>query len=148
MRGKHPCYLTVTTVAHVNLRYVKERKSRDLDDCLIKIQQCEDELNEGNERLEACRGAIKTIEREIGESGASNTNLRENIRVRKLQKDILDIQAQIDTYDVEEAARARRNFNAQWEKRKEEENQLNTAVRISSLMMPTSFPPLLNVAPV
>lgn len=118
----------MSTVAETNPRFVKERKQRDLDECLIKIDQCEQELGEAEARLEACRTSIKQIEREISESGASNTNLRENIRVRKLKKDILEIQAQIDQFDVEEAARARRNFNAQWEKRNEEQSQLNTKV--------------------
>ncbi|KAJ2934603.1 hypothetical protein H1R20_g2487, partial [Candolleomyces eurysporus] len=105
-------------------RYVKERKSRDLDECVLKIRQCEEELGATEKTLEDCRDKVKAIEREISESGASNTNLRENLRVRKLQKEIVEIQAKIDQFDVEEAARAKRNFETQWAKRHGEENRL------------------------
>ncbi|RXW22871.1 hypothetical protein EST38_g2975 [Candolleomyces aberdarensis] len=108
-------------------RYVKERKARDLDECVLKIRQCEEELVATEKTLEDCRDKVKGIEREISESGASNTNLRENLRVRKLQKEIVEIQAKIDQFDVEEAARAKRNFETQWAKRHGEENRLKEA---------------------
>lgn len=109
-------------------RYVKERKARDLDECLIKIQQVEDEVAEATSNLEASRMVIKKAEREISESNATFANIRDNRRVRKLQKEIVDIQAKIEACDVEEAARAKRNYESQWAKRNAEEERLNNRV--------------------
>ncbi|KAG2001813.1 RAD50 [Coprinopsis cinerea AmutBmut pab1-1] len=106
-------------------RYARDKRDRLLEECIENIKQCKEHQGEATSRLQGCREAIKVIEKEINEAGASQTNLRENIRVRKLQKEILEIQAEIESYDVEEAAKARRNFQDQWEKRKEKEERLN-----------------------
>jgi DNA repair protein RAD50 len=71
---------------------------------------------------------VKAIEKEINASGASVANYRENIRVRKLAKEIRDTQTEIDSYDMEEAARARRNFQDKYGPAKERENALHTSV--------------------
>ncbi|TFK24963.1 P-loop containing nucleoside triphosphate hydrolase protein [Coprinopsis marcescibilis] len=109
-------------------RYARDKRDRSLDDCVVKIQQCKEEQGEANTKIQDCRDAIKAIEKEINEAGASQTNLRENLRVRKLQKEIVDIQSQIDSYDVEEAAKAKRNFQEQWDKKKDKLDRLNKAV--------------------
>jgi DNA repair protein RAD50 len=45
-----------------------------------------------------------------------------------LQREILDIQAEIESHDVEEAAKSRKNFQEQWGQRKEKEEELNNTV--------------------
>lgn len=72
---------------------------------------------------------VKAIDKEINASGASLANYRENVRVRKLVKEIIDTQTEIDSHDMEEAGRARRNFEAKYGPAKEKENALHTSVR-------------------
>lgn len=85
-------------------------------------------MNEAGARLEDCRRRIKAVEKEISDAGASNANLRENIRIRKLRKNIAEWGRQIQSLDVEEAAKAKENFEKHWPRMKEEEVQLNTEV--------------------
>ncbi|KAH6912703.1 AAA domain-containing protein [Coprinopsis sp. MPI-PUGE-AT-0042] len=106
-------------------RYIREKRDRGLEECTTEIKRCKEEQAEVNEKVHACRDAIRAIEKEINEAGASQGNLRENLRVRKLQKEILDIQAEIESHDVEEAAKARKNFQDQWAEKKQKEEELN-----------------------
>lgn len=76
---------------------------------------------------------IAKIEKEINESGASVANYRDNIRVRKLRKEIAETQTEIDSHDMEDAARARRNFQEKYAIAKEKENNLHTAVSLFNL---------------
>ncbi|KAG5648426.1 hypothetical protein DXG03_005000 [Asterophora parasitica] len=107
-------------------RYVKEKRALELEACTRNIDHHDHELKRVNEAIDAARETIKAIDKEINASGASVANLRDNIRVRKLAKEIVDTQAEIDSYDVEEAAKAKRNFEDKYGKAKEKENQLHT----------------------
>jgi len=86
-------------------------------------------LQELNNQLEASREIISGIEKEIHESGASLSNLRDNIIARNLAKDIAKTQAEINSYDMEEAGKARRNYDEKYEPAKQREKQLHEAVR-------------------
>ena len=79
--------------------------------------------------LETARGTIAVIDREVNESNASMTNLRENIRVRKLEKEIETTQAEIDAMDMEEAAKARRQFDLKYNLEKQRETEMQSKVR-------------------
>ncbi|RDB18009.1 DNA repair protein rad50 [Hypsizygus marmoreus] len=108
-------------------RYVKERRGRQLEECAQNIEQHDIELRRLSDDIDAAREAIKEIDKEINASGASVANYRDNIRVRKLAKEIIDTQTEIDSHDMEEAAKARRNFEEKYGKAKEKENALHTA---------------------
>ncbi|KAI5890396.1 uncharacterized protein SCHCODRAFT_01155975 [Schizophyllum commune H4-8] len=105
-------------------RYVKEKSQRILDECSNTVEQRKVEINELSERVEAQRRVIEKIDKEINESGASQASLRENIRVRKMQKEIVEIQTEIDKVDMEEIARSRRAFKDQYKPAKEKETEL------------------------
>lgn len=79
-------------------------------------------------QAEEVRQAISLIEKEINESGASMANLRANIRVRKLQRDIAATEAEISAYDMEEAARAKRIFQEKYQAEKQKETELQSKV--------------------
>ncbi|KAG6818307.1 hypothetical protein H0H93_006082, partial [Arthromyces matolae] len=105
-------------------RYVKDRRDRQLEQCEQNIERNDAEIKNFTEEIEAIRTAIAAIEKEINASGASVANYRDNIRVRKLAKEIIATQAEIDSYDMEEAAKAKRNFEEKYPKAKEKENKL------------------------
>lgn len=108
-------------------RYVKDKRARELEECANKIEQYELDIQQVNKRIEESREVVKAIDKEINASGASVANYRENIRVRKLAKEIKDTQAEIDSHDMDEAARARRNFQDKYGPAKEKENALQTS---------------------
>ncbi|KAF9013278.1 hypothetical protein BDQ17DRAFT_1386857 [Cyathus striatus] len=114
-------------------RYVKDNRGREIEACASKIEDHDNEIRSLGDQIENCREVIGRIDKEINESGASIANLRENIRVRKLAKDITDTVAEIGTHDMEEAARARRNFQEKFQPAKEKESRLQTADEFSHL---------------
>lgn len=99
-----------------------------MQECEENVKKCEADVQDLTQQLEKIRGVIAKIEKEINESGASMSNLRENIRIRKLGKEIIDMQTEIDSYDMEEAAKARRNFQEKYGAAKDQETELHTAV--------------------
>lgn len=114
--------------------YVKEKSQRILDECHNAVEQRKVEINELSERVEAQRRVIEKIDKEINESGASQASLRENIRVRKMQKEIVEIQSEIDKVDMEEIARSRRAFKDQYKPAKEKETELQGQVSRTNVM--------------
>ncbi|KAF8195567.1 AAA domain-containing protein [Pholiota molesta] len=106
-------------------RYVKEKKSRALQECTSRLEGCDMQISEIQTRMEASREAISSISREINESGATISNLRDNIIVQKLTRDIATMQAEIDSYDMEGAAKARRNYEDKYEPAKRREDKLS-----------------------
>ncbi|PPQ69607.1 hypothetical protein CVT24_001363 [Panaeolus cyanescens] len=106
-------------------RYVKEKKPNMLVDCSTQLEDCDKEIRDLKAQIEVSRECISNLDKNINESGATHSNLRDNIIVQKLNRDIAQIQAQIDSYDMEEAATARRNFEDKYEPAKERERKLH-----------------------
>ncbi|KAF4617143.1 hypothetical protein D9613_005936 [Agrocybe pediades] len=105
-------------------RYVREKKAGALEDCSSRLAECEAQLLDLQSQIETSREVINSIEKEINESEATFSNLRNNIIVQKLTRDIASTQAEIDSYDMEEAAKARRNYEDKYEPAKKKEDKL------------------------
>lgn len=111
------------------IRYVRERRGRRLQECNEKIAESESDIASLNVKLEEVRHNVEAIKSEIAESGAFVANLRENIRAQRLKREIAEMQAEIDSYDMDEIAKARRLFNEQWNVEKQKETALQSKVR-------------------
>ena len=105
----------------------------------MRLEQCDIQLGELQNQIEVCRAVISSIDREINQSGATISNLRDNIIVQKLNADIARIQSQIDSYDMEEAAKARRNYEDKYEPAKRREDKLSEVVRLPSSNLSSSL---------
>ncbi|PPQ65393.1 hypothetical protein CVT26_000018 [Gymnopilus dilepis] len=108
-------------------RYVKEKKARALEDCSSRLEQCDTQLQDLQSQIEASREIITSIDKEINESGATISNLRDNIIVHNLMRDISKTQRDMDAIDMEEAAKARRNYEDKYEPAKRREDKLGEA---------------------
>jgi hypothetical protein len=95
------------------------------------IEETDSLIKERNENIEEVRNTMAKIDKEISDSGSTIANLRENIRVRKIEKDIQRTREEIATYDMEEAAKAKRNFDSKWDVAKKTEDELKAAVNQS-----------------
>ncbi|KII86927.1 hypothetical protein PLICRDRAFT_665598 [Plicaturopsis crispa FD-325 SS-3] len=106
-------------------RYVREKRARKLKECAEQIDEHQERIRELQITIENTRNVIAKIEKEINEAGASQANLRENIRIRKLGRDIKATEEEINSYDMDEAAKSRRNFEDKYhiEKAKETDMQ-------------------------
>ncbi|GJF00265.1 DNA repair protein rad50 [Phanerochaete sordida] len=109
-------------------RYVRDRRERRLKECTAKIEELAGHISDLERQHDEAVKAEKAITKEIHESTATQANLRDNLRARKLVKNIADTQAKIETYDIEEAAKAKRLFEEQYMVEKEKETKLQGQV--------------------
>ncbi|KAL4080977.1 P-loop containing nucleoside triphosphate hydrolase protein [Scleroderma citrinum] len=107
-------------------RYIREKRGRVLAECAEKIEHYESEIHDLGLKIETVRENIASIDREINESGSSVSNLRDNLRIRKLVKDIAATQAEIDSHDMESAAKAKRNFEDRYQVEKQRETEMQS----------------------
>lgn len=119
---------TIHCLTSPNTRYVKDRRARQLTECVQNIEHRDAEIKRLSEDIETARTTIAEIEKEINASGASVANYRDNIRVRKLAKEIIETQTEMDACDMDGAAKAERNFQEKYPQMKERENRLHTNV--------------------
>lgn len=117
-------------------RYVRNKSAKALKDCTESIENLEQQIQRFVMAIEEVREAIAKLDKEINESGASVSNLRENIRMRKLVRDIVITQEEIDSYDMEEAAKAKRKFEEQYNVKKALESELQSKVGTVNLALP------------
>jgi hypothetical protein len=73
------------------------------------------------------------LDKEINEGGAALTNLRENRRLRRLQNNIQATQKKIESFDLEGASKARRNFDEKYQPEKDRETDMQQRVTYPSL---------------
>ncbi|KAF8134783.1 AAA domain-containing protein [Mycena galopus ATCC 62051] len=107
--------------------YVLKKRDQKRQEVEAKSEEVELEIKELERSLEAAREVIKTIEKEINESGSYLATLRENIRVHKLMREIKSLQDLIASQDIEGAAKAKRNFEDKYTPAKNKEMELQTA---------------------
>lgn len=109
-----------------------------MKECADNIEQYQKEIQDFVVEIEAVRDVIAKLDKEINEAGASISNLRDNIRLRQLVRDIAATQEEIDSHDMEEAAKAKRNFEDQYNVKKALETELQARVCIGSYSAPTA----------
>lgn len=110
-------------------RYVKEKRGRRLKEVTKQIEDQEEKVQELGLRLEKIRATVGEIDKEINEAGMTMANLRENIRVRRLMRELASTQAELDAIDMEEAAKAKRIWTDRWNVEKQKETELQAKVR-------------------
>jgi len=93
-----------------------------------RLQECDQTIQTLTATLEELRESKAEVEREINTGGATMSNLRDNILVRKFMADAAAIQAQIDTYDMVEAGEARKDYEEKYGPMKQCEQDLNDSV--------------------
>lgn len=101
-------------------------------ECSGKIEHYEGEITELGIKIESMRETVAGIDREINEGGSLISRLRDNIRMRRLVKDIEATQAEIDSYDMEGAAKAKRTFEDRYQVEKQRETEMQSKVGLTS----------------
>ena len=128
----------LTHLCCVFSRYTREKRDHQLKECERRIAEHESSIKELATDIESVRDTIAVIDKEVNESNASMTNLRENIRVRKITKEIDITQAEIDAMDMERAAKARRQFDQKYALEKQREMGMQSKV---GLIQPQTLVP-------
>jgi DNA repair protein RAD50 len=108
--------------------YERQRRARKLQECIQQVEDTEAQISAGQKTVDELRDDARAIEKEIHASGAIQANLRENARFRKLKREVVEIDREIAGLDLEEAGRAKRQFEAKWADAQERETKLLNVV--------------------
>ena len=92
------------------------------------METAEREIEENEQAQEGVQTSITALQKEIHENGSAMANIRDNLRIRKLRRDIADIHRQINEFDMEELARAHRQFNEKYTAEKKRESDMESEV--------------------
>ena len=109
-------------------RYVKERRARKLGECNDYVQELEHSITELSEVVRERTVAIAAIEKEKNEGDATMARYRDNIRLRKLRAELAGAREEREKYDMEEASKARRNFERTYPKMQDKLEKLKDKV--------------------
>lgn len=85
--------------------------------------------------VEQKRSRLTAVEKEINEGGATLARFQNNKRLRKLRADLVKVKTEIDKYDLEEAARAKRNFEKAFPEMEAKYNALKDKVSACPLLL-------------
>ena len=102
--------------------------ARMLQDINNPIEEKEAEVQEHALKLEQIRAKLGEIDREINEAGVTVASLRENLRFRRLKRELAVVEAELNAIDMEEAAKAKRIWTEKWTVEKQKETDLQTKV--------------------
>jgi DNA repair protein RAD50 len=109
--------------------YERQRLNRKLEECSQQVEEIQSRISEASLEVENIREAIRVIDRDINRGGSMQAALRENARFRKLKRDVGKIDRDIGELDIEEAAKAKRNFETKWSQAQQRATDLMNAVR-------------------
>ena len=123
------------------LRYSRDRTSQKLRQCINKLSELETEVQQVEGEVERFRALVQKQDNDVNAAGADLANLRENLRLRKLQREIQETKDVIKSLKLEEASKAKEQFEEKWGKAKAAENEAQARVRISVLFYRTGLSP-------
>lgn len=90
------------------------------------------DLGEGIERSKAdtlkMREEVETLGQEVSSANSTLSTLKDNIRLRKLKKDIAVTEAEMAALDLEEASKARQQFDEKYTRAKAAEEDTTRKV--------------------
>lgn len=110
---------------------MKAKGAKLLEECDETLGEMEEEIEDLKKKSEVSLTASRKLETEIAQGDADLANLRGNVRIRKMVKDIADTRTELGKIDLDDAARSRRNFESKWKEGKEEEERLNNEVGLN-----------------
>ena len=114
------------------LRYTRDRIDQKLRHCIDKLSELELEIQQVEGEVERFRALVQKQDNDVSAAGADLANLRENLRLRKLQREIQETKDVINSLKLEEASKAKEQFEEKWGKAKAAENEAQARVRITS----------------
>lgn len=93
-----------------------------------KLADIENRLGDLNQELNETQEQIDQFQQEILLNQVTMNNLQKNLNLRKLVRTIEETQAEMAKLDIEETAKARRNFDTQFAELEEKETSYHDAV--------------------
>ena len=131
--------VTILRLIPLFLRYTRDRIDQKLRHCINKLSELELEIQQVEGEVERFRALVQKQDNDVSAAGADLANLRENLRLRKLQREIQETKDVIKSLKLEEASKAKEQFEEKWGKAKAAENEAQAKVCIILLICRTSL---------
>ena len=90
------------------------------------------EIFASNEARETINGEISSLQDELARATSLKTNISSNINYRKAKKEIDEVENELETIDIEQAAKSRREFNKRYTTMMEKETQAQNSVSLAA----------------
>jgi len=116
------------------LRYARDRTDQKLRQCITNLSDLETEIQQVEREVERLRDLVQKQDNDVSAAGADLANLRENLRLKKLQREIQETKDVIKSLKLEEASKAKEQFEEKWGKAKAAENEAQARVCIYLLI--------------
>jgi DNA repair protein RAD50 len=114
-------------------RYIAEGNDRKIRENESQIEDLKREMTAATEARAAVETNLQATLAELAKSESLRSNIIQNIRYRKGEKEIAKVQEQVDEIDIESAAKARKEFNTRYSKNLQEETHQQNAVSSPSV---------------
>ncbi len=99
-----------------------------LRDVEAKTRTIRRNISSRNEAIEEIREAVRKLEGEVSRSDTELSNISQNLRYREAQKLIKELQAQFSAIDLDEAHRAKSQYDERWTSAEKERGRQTTMV--------------------
>lgn len=109
--------------------YIKNRRARELKKCEDRLADLQRAIAEAQEVVRQKSDELAAVNKEEHEGGATYARYTDNLRLRKLRTKLTQLQTDLGGYDMEEAARAKRNFEKKYPKMQAKLEDLKDRVR-------------------
>ncbi|ORX37164.1 hypothetical protein BD324DRAFT_625039 [Kockovaella imperatae] len=104
--------------------YLTEGNDRKIRENEAQMEDLKREIGLTTEARAKIDSAIASLQDELSRANSLRTNISANVRYRNEQKDILKVQEELDGMDVEEAAKARKDFNKRFSQMMQREQEI------------------------
>ncbi|TIC41726.1 hypothetical protein E3Q08_03156 [Wallemia mellicola] len=121
---EHESYIQQLVAANKSIKaYVKGDGINKLAEIVEQIANLENEEQDSRQRGEQLNDNIKNYEKTVASAKESERNLSDNIRYRKLIAELEEIRDQINSYDLEETTKAKRQFDEMYDESRSRESE-------------------------
>jgi len=109
--------------------YVKTRRARELKKCEDRLAEIERAIAELDDAISQRSDELAAVTKQEHEGGATYARYTDNLRLRRLRSKLNQLQTELAGYDMEEAARAKRNFDKTYPKMQKKLEDIRDLVR-------------------
>lgn len=121
---EHESYIQQLVTANKSIKaYIKGDGLNKLAEIVEQIASLENEEQDSRQRGEQLNDNIKNFEKTVASAKESERNLSDNIRYRKLVAELEEIRNQINSYDLEETTKAKRQFDEMYDESRSRESE-------------------------
>lgn len=124
---------------HVYFRYIKDQGEQRLKDCRRRVAEHQDGIQQILGEVEKMRAEVETLGTEVSSASTTLSNLKDNIRLRKISNDIAATAAELEGLNLDEASRAREQFDEKYPRAKASEEEATRQVSRKTFTLEFTF---------